>query len=444
MSTLNTAIYAVAAVFTYKDGDECRSVSAKPAWKKREPKWKHRLDKRISMLRQEANIINAWLEKTIRKDEAKEKFETIAKKYRCDGSKGSAEACLFKIKNQISAIAGKIQRYQTTAKAREQNSLFQKDKKKFFRSIFESSQKVKTPPKAEEIRSFWEGEIWGDSNKYPGRPNWLEEVEKNYKNVKVQEWERITEEEVKRQLSRSMNWKAPGHDYINNFWLKSMPSLHKKLANSMNQCVEKPEELPDWVVKGKTTLLPKSDKTADASQYRPITCLTTTWKCLTGIIGDKIATFLNNNNMLATEQQGGVKNSYGTKTQLLINKNILTDALRKKKNLHMLYVDYKKAYDSIPHAWIRESLSIYKISPTIINFICTSMLKWKVDLSLFYDGGCVRVENVLFKRGIFQGDSLSPLIFIIALNPLSLIINRRCTGYKLGEIRVSQRVYGRH
>ena len=59
----------------------------------------------------------------------------------------------------------------------------------------------------------------------------------------------------------------------------------------------------------------------------------------------------------------------------------------------------------------------------------------------YYDGGCVRVENVLFKRGIFQGDSLSPLIFIIALNPLSLIINRRCTGYKLGEIRVSHLWY---
>ena len=69
------------------------------------------------------------------------------------------------------------------------------------------------------------------------------------------------------------------------------------------------------------------------------------------------------------------------------------------------------------------------------------MLKWKVDLALFYEGGCIKVENVLFRRGIFQGDSLSPLLFIIALNPLSLIINRRCTGYKLGEMRISHLWY---
>ena len=140
----------------------------------------------------------------------------------------------------------------------------------------------------------------------------------------------------------------------------------------------------------------KTNKTNCASQYRPITCLTTTWKCLTGILGDKIASFLVSNNMLAVEQQGGIKRSYGTKTQLLINKSILSDAIRRKRNLHMLYVDYSKAYDSVPHAWIKESLSVYKISSIIINFICSSMLLWKVDLSLYYDGGCILVEGVKF------------------------------------------------
>ena len=82
------------------------------------------------------------------------------------------------------------------------------------------------------------------------------------------------------------------------------------------------------------------------------------WKCLTGIIGDKISKFMNANDMIAVEQQGAVKRSYGTKTQLLINKNILADATRRKRNLHMLYIDYSKAYDSVPHAWIKESLSL--------------------------------------------------------------------------------------
>ena len=69
------------------------------------------------------------------------------------------------------------------------------------------------------------------------------------------------------------------------------------------------------------------------------------------------------------------------------------------------------------------------------------MLLWKVDLYLYYEGGCIIVEEVKFLRGIFQGDSLSPLIFIVALNPLSLIINRRCKGYKLGDIYISHLWY---
>ena len=75
------------------------------------------------------------------------------------------------------------------------------------------------------------------------------------------------------------------------------------------------------------------------------------------------------------------------------------------------------------------------------NCICTSMVMWKVDLILYYEGGHVKVENVQFRRGIFQGDSLSPLLFIIALNPLSLMINRNCKGYKIGELWITHLWY---
>ena len=251
------------------------------------------------------------------------------------------------------------------------------------------------------LRFHWGRKIWGNADKYKGRPSWLDEVEKTYRNVSQQEWTPLIKNDISTQLAKAMNWKAPGHDCLPNFWLKSIATTHHYLAKAMNNCIEFPEQMPEWLVKGKTTLLPKSDKTSDASQYRPITCLTTTWKCLTGILGDKIAKFMEANNMLAIEQQGAIKKSYGTKTQLLINKNILLDAAKRRRNLHMLYIDYAKAYDSVPHEWIKESLTIYKISPTIINFICYSMQLWVVDLSLHYEGGCITVENVRFMRGIF-------------------------------------------
>ena len=40
-------------------------------------------------------------------------------------------------------------------------------------------------------------------------------------------------------------------------------------------------------------------------------------------------------------------------------------------------------------------------------------------------------DNINIKRGFFQGDSLSPLLFCISLIPLSLELNSSSYGYKI-------------
>ena len=92
-----------------------------------------------------------------------------------------------------------------------------KDKKRFFRSIFEAGQKVVNPPKPDEIRQFWEGKIWGDATKYKDRPCWQDKVEKTCRNVKQQEWVPFNKSDISNQLSKAMNWKAPEYDCIPNF-----------------------------------------------------------------------------------------------------------------------------------------------------------------------------------------------------------------------------------
>ena len=87
---------------------------------------------------------------------------------------------------------------------------------------------------------------------------------------------------------------------------------------------------------------------------------------------------------------------------------------------------YKKAYDMVPYSWIINSLKMYKISDEVINFTDKTMKTWRVELT----AGGRRLAEAKIQRGIFQGDALSPLLFIIAMMPLNHILRKCTAGYK--------------
>ena len=63
------------------------------------------------------------------------------------------------------------------------------------------------------------------------------------------------------------------------------------------------------------------------------------------------------------------------------------------------------------------------------NFIAKTMKIWEVELTA--EGRDLAEAKV--QRGIFQGDALSPLIFIIAIMPLNHAIRKCTAGYKLSK-----------
>ena len=80
------------------------------------------------------------------------------------------------------------------------------------------------------------------------------------------------------------------------------------------------------------------------------------------------------------------------------------------------------------------------ISPIIIDFFATSLSQSYVDLFLY--NTCL--GNIKIRKGIFQGDSVSPLHFVINLLPLSLLLNRENLGYQLkdsNDLHISHRLY---
>ena len=97
------------------------------------------------------------------------------------------------------------------------------------------------------------------------------------------------------------------------------------------------------------------------------------------------------------------------------------------------WIDYKKAFDSVPNSWILKCLLMYKIQPVLITFIEESMSQWKTNMTLVHKEGVLETGPIRIKRGIFQGDSLSPLLFTMSLNPLSQELQKTRYGSQLDE-----------
>ena len=66
------------------------------------------------------------------------------------------------------------------------------------------------------------------------------------------------------------------------------------------------------------------------------------------------------NQLLPDEQKGCRRRPRGTNDQLLIDKAVLRETRVKKRCLSMAWIDYRKAYDMVPHSWIVEMLRMVK------------------------------------------------------------------------------------
>ena len=72
---------------------------------------------------------------------------------------------------------------------------------------------------------------------------------------------------------------------------------------------------------------------------------------------------------------------------------------------------------------------MYKIPDQIVQFIENTMQTERVE----FTAGGQSLAEVMVQRGIFQGDALSPLLFVIDMMPLNHIL-RKCTArYKLSK-----------
>lgn len=402
------------------------------------PAWEYRLNRKIESLRKDIGILTQSQNPSAT-DRVKQIARTLENRYRSHENP-TIQEILDLLKQKLAAAAKRLKRYRTSNRRRIQNRQFSINQKQFYKCLEvdnNQAQNVKTytPIDVDTIKEFWEN-TWSESVEHK-RTKWLYDEKKSISNIKTMLNWKITTDELKEAIRKTPNWKAPGADKIHNFWFKQFVSTHEQLSRCYNHLLENPTEIPKFMVVGITYLLPKTNTFSDdPSQYRPITCLPTIYKILTSIITNKIYKHLETNKLLDEEQKGCRRGSRGCKEQLIIDSVIMTHAKRTKDSLHTAYIDYKKAFDSVPHSWLAEILEIYQIEQHITKFLQLAMTQWATDLFMNTPTNSLYIGHIEINRGIFQGDSLSPLWFCLALRPLTTLLNSLKKGYSLPHSKV--------
>lgn len=125
---------------------------------------------------------------------------------------------------------------------------------------------------------------------------------------------------------------------------------------------------------------------------------------------------MNAYNQFSINQAGAIKAIQGAKEQYLINMAISES---NKETTQCGWIDITKAYDTINQGYLIECIVKMGAPTNIIEFLKLAMSNW--NTKLFKNGRMIGATK--FNRGILQGDCLSPLLFIIAMEPISRHLN---------------------
>ena len=78
----------------------------------------------------------------------------------------------------------------------------------------------------------------------------------------------------------------------------------------------------------------------------------------------------------------------------------------------MMWFDYKKAFDSVPHDWIVKALQLAKVPPKIINAISKLMRVRATKITLKAENKTIETRIINYLLVALQEDCLSLLLFI--------------------------------
>ena len=225
----------------------------------------------------------------------------------------------------------------------------------------------KTPTKTElkEIQMFWKS-VWEDKGSYqldhPAIAAWKEDMREQSKPMPDDSEPLDREEAWTKALKKLTNWTAPGPDGIPGYWLKVFNKTINHLKRMYWEILDQTTDAPSWLVRGRTVLIPKEGCEGKPEQFRPITCLNTSYKLLTGTMSQILTKYVMDKEILPEEQKALRKGRRGCLDALIIDEAAAIEAKLYRKNLSVAWIDYRKAFDMIPHKLVRIVLKSIRAS----------------------------------------------------------------------------------